>query len=85
MVISVGTKFIIIYVADYAGESWGHLSTNRIILYWQDGMRHAYLCKSPNRPEACVTYQITVGNITIAVVLKYDNNVCFLMIRLHET
>lgn len=59
------------------GESWGHLSTNRIILYWQDGMRHAYLCKSPNRPEACVSYQITadgVRDVTLTATSRDGNN-----------
>ena len=40
------------------GESWGHNCTNRIILYWKEGQRYAYLHKSPNKPGITVPYQV---------------------------
>ncbi|XP_065890495.1 DNA repair protein RAD51 homolog 3-like isoform X2 [Dysidea avara] len=46
------------------GDSWGHLCTNRIILYWgRDEVRYANLCKSSSRPEANVPYQITADGV----------------------
>jgi len=41
------------------GESWGHACTNRVILFWQDGQRHAQLFKSPSEKEKTVKYRIT--------------------------
>lgn len=43
------------------GESWGHASTLRVILYWQENQRYALLYKSPSRQETTVPYQITVS------------------------
>ncbi|CAG8494092.1 3067_t:CDS:2 [Paraglomus brasilianum] len=45
------------------GESWAHQCNNRIILYWQDGIRCANLIKSANRREQIVTYQIGATGI----------------------
>ncbi|KAK7485386.1 hypothetical protein BaRGS_00023334 [Batillaria attramentaria] len=45
------------------GESWGHACTVRLVLYWQDGQRHAMLYKSPSRRETTVLYQITTGGV----------------------
>lgn len=33
------------------GETWGHASTNRIMLYEKFGVRYASLLKSPNRKK----------------------------------
>lgn len=33
------------------GESWGHTSTNRVMLFWKDNQRYAYLYKSPSQKE----------------------------------
>lgn len=41
------------------GETWGHSSTNRIMLYEKNGTRFARLLKSPNRKKAEVPFQIT--------------------------
>uniref|UniRef100_A0A0B6YUW2 DNA repair protein RAD51 homolog 3 n=1 Tax=Arion vulgaris TaxID=1028688 RepID=A0A0B6YUW2_9EUPU len=45
------------------GESWGHASTIRIILFWEENKRKALLFKSPSRPEACCSFQVTMGGI----------------------
>ncbi|KAK3083621.1 hypothetical protein FSP39_000413 [Pinctada imbricata] len=42
------------------GESWGHASTIRVILYWEKEQRYAWLYKSPNKQETTVPYQVTV-------------------------
>lgn len=41
------------------GESWGHASTIRIVLYWEENQRFANLYKSPSRQEMTVPFQIT--------------------------
>ncbi|RUS33943.1 hypothetical protein BC938DRAFT_483185 [Jimgerdemannia flammicorona] len=53
------------------GESWGHASTNRVILYQRSNMRHALLYKSPNLQERTIQYQIVAAGITD--VIKLDN------------
>jgi hypothetical protein len=45
------------------GESWAHQCANRIILYWQNGIRCANLVKSANNREQVVTYQIGATGI----------------------
>jgi RAD51-like protein 2 len=30
------------------GQTWGHICTNRVILYWKDNKRFAHLSKSPS-------------------------------------
>lgn len=45
------------------GESWAHVSTIRIILYWEDKQRMALLYKSPDHKEETVPFQITMGGI----------------------
>lgn len=45
------------------GDSWSHASTNRIILYWKDNDRYAYLDKSPSLPSAAAPYFITSKGI----------------------
>lgn len=44
------------------GESWSHVPTNRVLLFWQGSQRYANLFKSANRKEDTVPYTITVGN-----------------------
>ncbi|KAI9143174.1 RAD51-like protein c-like protein [Paraphysoderma sedebokerense] len=51
------------HVVPALGESWGHASTNRVILYYKDDVRHAYLFKSPNLQACTVRYQITSDGI----------------------
>lgn len=38
------------------GESWSHAVTSRVMLFWQDNVRHARLVKSPSRPADVVRY-----------------------------
>ncbi|KAJ7387091.1 DNA repair protein rad51c [Desmophyllum pertusum] len=45
------------------GESWGHASTIRIVLYWEDNLRFANLYKSPSRREMTVPFQITADGV----------------------
>ncbi|XP_078363127.1 DNA repair protein RAD51 homolog 3-like [Oculina patagonica] len=45
------------------GESWGHASTIRIVLYWEDSQRFANLYKSPSRQEMTVPFQITADGV----------------------
>ncbi|XP_067951651.1 DNA repair protein RAD51 homolog 3-like [Watersipora subatra] len=45
------------------GESWSHVSTNRMLLLWKNGVRYANLFKSPNRKEDTVPYCVTVEGI----------------------
>ncbi|XP_069134640.1 DNA repair protein RAD51 homolog 3-like isoform X1 [Argopecten irradians] len=45
------------------GESWGHVSTIRVILYWEQQKRYAWLYKSPSHQEARAPYQVTMGGI----------------------
>ncbi|KAL3677410.1 hypothetical protein R1sor_027358 [Riccia sorocarpa] len=48
------------------GESWSHACTNRLILYWNDGQRLAYLFKSPSLPNATAAYDVSSRGITDA-------------------
>eukprot|EP01027_Heterolobosea_sp_BB2_P016626 GEZU01023647.1.p1 GENE.GEZU01023647.1~~GEZU01023647.1.p1 ORF type:complete len:266 (-),score=52.81 GEZU01023647.1:640-1437(-) len=47
------------YLAPALGESWAHASPNRIILYWKDTQRYAYLYKSPQLKQQTVPYDVT--------------------------
>ncbi|KAI8823357.1 RecA bacterial DNA recombination protein [Fimicolochytrium jonesii] len=41
------------------GATWGHACTNRVILFWDQGVRRACLVKSPSLPERTVGFCIT--------------------------
>lgn len=41
------------------GESWSHVCTNRLMVYWMDGQRYAHLAKSPSLPVGTAPYVIT--------------------------
>ncbi|TPX71167.1 hypothetical protein SpCBS45565_g01351 [Spizellomyces sp. 'palustris'] len=45
------------------GDSWGHASTNRIILFWQRELRHAMIVKSPNLQQRTIQYAVTGDGI----------------------
>jgi len=45
------------------GESWAHVPTQRVILYWQGHERHAVLYKSASVRQTDVRFQITVSKI----------------------
>ena len=56
------------------GESWGHASTIRVILYRENSIRHALLYKSPSRQEAVVQYQVTVSlHHTVRLFCKHEH------------
>lgn len=41
------------------GDSWAHAATSRVILYFQDGVRNAFIYKSPTQPAAAAPYLVT--------------------------
>eukprot|EP00249_Psilotum_nudum_P004207 c17750_g1_i2 orf=624-1505(-) len=41
------------------GETWSHACTNRVILYWSNGQRHAFMYKSPSLRSASAPFDIT--------------------------
>lgn len=45
------------------GDSWAHAATSRIILYWQEQTRHAFLYKSPWLPAKTAEYHVTADGI----------------------
>lgn len=49
------------------GASWGHVSTIRVVLYWNQSQRLALLYKSPAKPETVVPFQITQDGVRDAV------------------
>ncbi|XP_013384917.1 DNA repair protein RAD51 homolog 3 [Lingula anatina] len=51
------------YLIPALGESWGHASTVRVVLYWENSQRWAKLYKSPYRKEDTIPYQVTTGGI----------------------
>ncbi len=57
------------------GESWGHASTVRVILYWRQRQRYALLYKSPSQREMTVSFQVTVSNCRDCVETTSDSNV----------
>lgn len=48
------------------GDSWAHAATTRVVLYWKDGKRHAYLYKSPTCPSGTAEYSITSEGVRTA-------------------
>ena len=48
------------------GDSWAHAATNRVILYWKDGRRHAFLYKSPALPAAEAEYAVVAEGVRSA-------------------
>lgn len=52
------------------GDSWSHASTNRLILYWNDNERCAYIDKSPSLPSASASYSVTAKGIRNATSIS---------------
>jgi len=48
------------------GDSWAHAATNRVICYWKDGKRFAFLFKSPHLPAAAAEYRISKDGVRTA-------------------
>ena len=47
------------------GESWAHVPTQRVILYWHEQQRHAVLYKSASVKQTDVCFQITVSCVVL--------------------
>jgi len=45
------------------GETWAHASTNRIMLFWRDGVRQAHLFKSTSLRNDTVPFKVTAEGI----------------------
>ncbi|KAI9080009.1 hypothetical protein K1719_038074 [Acacia pycnantha] len=45
------------------GDSWSHMCTNRIILYWNNNERYAFIDKSPSLKSASASYSVTSRGI----------------------
>ncbi|KAL6779697.1 RAD51C [Auxenochlorella protothecoides x Auxenochlorella symbiontica] len=41
------------------GDTWAHVATSRLMLYWEAGARRAFLYKSPSQPPASCEYLVT--------------------------
>lgn len=45
------------------GDSWAHAATSRIILFWQEQTRNAFLYKSPWLPAKTAEYHVTADGV----------------------
>ncbi|XP_077995862.1 DNA repair protein RAD51 homolog 3-like [Glandiceps talaboti] len=63
------------HLAPALGESWGHASTIRVVLFWQNNQRYARLYKSPSRKDATIPYQITMNGIRSACLDPTQQNI----------
>ncbi|KAI5083077.1 hypothetical protein GOP47_0002820 [Adiantum capillus-veneris] len=65
LVNQVTTKFTggISKLVPALGESWSHACTNRLILYWENNQRHAYMFKSPSLPSVSAPFSVTQEGI----------------------
>lgn len=45
------------------GDSWAHAATSRVILYWEDQTRNAFLYKSPWLPAKTAEYHVTADGV----------------------
>lgn len=45
------------------GDTWAHAATNRLLFYWKDSKRFAFLFKSPYLPAAAAEYRVTKDGI----------------------
>ncbi len=45
------------------GDSWAHAATSRVILYWENTVRHAFIYKSPTQPAAAAEYSVTTDGV----------------------
>lgn len=46
-----------------AGDSWAHVATSRVVLFWQEQTRSAFLYKSPYLPAKTAEYFVTADGI----------------------
>ncbi len=45
------------------GDGWAHAATNRIILYWQEDVRRAFIYKSTAQPPRTAEYLVTAEGV----------------------
>ena len=45
------------------GDSWAHAATSRVILYWDQQVRKAFIYKSPTQPAAAAEYFVTAEGV----------------------
>lgn len=45
------------------GDSWAHAATNRLLCYWKDSKRFAFLFKSPYLPASVAEYRVTKDGV----------------------
>ncbi len=45
------------------GDSWAHAATSRVILYWDQQARRAFIYKSPTQPAAAAEYTVTADGV----------------------
>ena len=45
------------------GDSWAHAATSRVILYWEKGVRHSFIYKTPALPAAGAEYAVTAEGV----------------------
>ncbi|XP_072043905.1 DNA repair protein RAD51 homolog 3-like [Amphiura filiformis] len=57
------------------GESWGHASTIRLILFWRNSQRYATLYKSPSKQEMTVPYDITLSGVRTVTQISSKSNI----------
>uniref|UniRef100_A0A803NVC9 DNA repair protein RAD51 homolog 3 n=1 Tax=Cannabis sativa TaxID=3483 RepID=A0A803NVC9_CANSA len=53
------------------GDSWSHSCTNRIILYWNEDERNAYIDKSPSLRSASAPFSVTGKGIRNTATTNY--------------
>ena len=46
-----------------AGETWGHASTTRVVMFWDNRVRRATLYKSPTLEERTIAFQVVQDGI----------------------
>jgi hypothetical protein len=51
------------FLAPALGDTWAHACTSRVMLYWDQGQRHACLYKSPSRKSDTVAYCVTADGV----------------------
>ena len=54
------------FLAPALGDTWAHACTSRVMLYWDQGQRHACLYKSPSRKSDTVAYCVTADGVSAA-------------------
>jgi RAD51-like protein 2 len=56
------------------GDSWAHAATNRLLCYWKDSKRFAFLFKSPYLPSGAAEYRVSKDGIRSAKLPPSKND-----------